>query len=210
MAPFVVVLLIATDAHAQVGRVAGSVTSEDGRPVHGATITAHNPDQAPSTYTSTSDAKGRFGILGLRRGAWLFLIHAPGFESVSARVDVLTTRPNPPLNVKLTRGAAPAAPGPLAGVDARDIQRRIDEAASRTSSGDYRGAVAAYHELLRRVPSLTSIHLEIGRLHERLNDSGSALAAYRRLLEIEPGNANAKTAIERMTSADRNRPGVID
>jgi hypothetical protein len=193
-------LMIATVVRAQVGRVAGSVTGEDGRPVHGATITAHNPDQAPSTYVSTSDAKGRFGILGLRRGSWVFTIQAPGFEGVSARVDVVTTRPNPPLNVKLARGAAPAAPGPLAGVDARDIQQRIDEAASLAGSGDYRGALAAYRELVRRVPALTAVHLEIGRLHERLNDKESALAAYRRLLELEPANAGAQTAIERLAA----------
>ena len=33
-------LLIATDAHAQIGRVAGTITDADGRPIKGATVIA--------------------------------------------------------------------------------------------------------------------------------------------------------------------------
>src|SRR5688500_15764442 len=98
-------LLFATVVHAQIGRVAGTITDEDGRPVKGATIVAENPDQAPSTFTSSSDSRGRFSILGMRRGAWTFTIQAPGFEATSTRMDVVTVRPNPPLNVRLERAA---------------------------------------------------------------------------------------------------------
>lgn len=191
-------VLIASEARAQIGRVAGTVTDEDGRPVKGATVTAENREQIPPTFTSTSDAKGRFSILGLRRGSWIFTIQAPGFEKASTRLDVMTVRPNPPLNVQLLKGLTPGPPGPLAGIDAKEIQRRIDGAASLAASGDHSGALAAYRELLNRVPALTSIYLEIGALHEQMHDMSGALAAYRRLVELEPGNAGAKAAIERL------------
>ena len=48
------------------------------------------------------------------------------------------------------------------------------------------------------VPALTSVHLQLGALYERKPDLERALAAYRQLLAIEPGNARALAAIERL------------
>jgi tetratricopeptide (TPR) repeat protein len=194
-------LLTAADARAQVGRVAGTVTDESGRGVQGATITAENRDQAPSTITSTTDARGRFSVIGLRRGPWVFTIRAPGFESVHARVDVLTDRPNPPLPVALTRTFGATAAGPLSGVDVPEVRRRIDAAAALAAAGDNAAAIAAYREIVRRVPALTSVHLEIGALYERMNDPAAALDAYRALVALEPDHVKAKAAIARLAGS---------
>ena len=188
------------DARAQIGRVSGTVTDDDGRPIKGATITAENREQAPSTFTSTTDQRGRFALLGLRRATWLIAIQAPGFETALTRMEVVTTRPNPPLNVRLVKGAVPAAPGPLAGVDVKDVQRRLDRGTALAAAGDLTAALAAYRELLGRVPGLTALYLEIGSLHERLNDTAAATAAYKRLLEIHPGHAGASEALERLNA----------
>lgn len=192
-------MLCASVAHAQIGRVAGTITDEDGRPVKGATIVAENRDQAPSTFTASSDARGRFSMLGMRRGTWTFTIQAPGFDGVSTKLDVVTVRPNPPLNVRLERATAAAGLGPLSSVDARELQRRIDAAEAHATGGDWPAAIAAYREILERVPTLTSIHLRIGSLHEAQKDPQSALAAYRRLAELEPSNGAAQAAIRRLS-----------
>ena len=192
------IVLAARDAGAQIGRVAGTITDEDGRAIRGATVTAENRDMAPPLVTSISDAKGRFSILGLRRGSWLFTVQAPGFDAVEARLDVVTTRPNPPFNVKLARGPAPVVSGPRVRGEAKDIQRALDRAASIAEAGDHTGAIAAYRELLARVPALTSVYLELGTLYERAKDPAAALVAYRRLAELEPGNTAARAAIARL------------
>lgn len=197
--PTLVLVLTAAEARAQIGRVAGTISDDAGRPLKGATITAENREFAPPTFTSSTDAKGRFSILGLRRGNWLFTIQAPGFEKVFTRLDVVTMRPNPPLNVQLTRGTEGTPPGPLAGIDAREVQRRLDAAEALAASGDYAGAIAGYKDLLGRVPSLSAIYLQIGALSERINDTPAALAAYKRLLELEPANRAARTAAERLS-----------
>jgi tetratricopeptide (TPR) repeat protein len=193
-------VLCARDASAQIGRVAGTVSDEDGRPLRGATVTAENRDQSPSNFTSTTDAKGRFSVLGMRRGSWVFTVQAPGFEKASARVDVQTTRPNPPLTIQLVKSLAPSPAGPLAGIDAREIQRRIDSAAALAEGGNLGGAITAYRELLVFVPALTSTYLEIGALHERMNDSAAAIEAYKRLAALEPDNVAARTALTRLGS----------
>jgi hypothetical protein len=190
--------LLASPASAQIGRVAGTILDETGRPVKGATITAENREHTPSTFTSTSDEKGRFSVLGLRRGAWVFTVQAAGFEPARSTVDVVTIRPNPPLTVRLVKGSAPAAASRLGGIDAREIQRRIEAADALEASGDLDGAVAAYRDLAARVPSLTSVYLRIGAILERKPDAPGARAAYERLLELEPSNTRAQAAIARL------------
>ena len=135
----------------------------------------------------------------MRRGTWTFTIQAPGFEMVSTRMDVVTVRPNPPLNVRLERTPVAARPGPLTGIDAKDIQQRIDAAEARAASGDWAGAITAYRELLKAVPSLTSIYLRVGALYEAAKDVPSALTEYKRLAELEPENAAAQAAIDRLS-----------
>src|SRR4051794_1660649 len=90
------VIPAALAAQGAAARVAGTVKDDSGKPVSGATITAANHDEAPATYTTTSDTRGRFGMLGLRRGVWMFTVEAPGFQAVRASGEVQTLRPNAP------------------------------------------------------------------------------------------------------------------
>ena len=191
-----VLLASVTNAGAQVIRLAGTIKDDTGRPVRGAGITAENPDQAPSRLTTTSNAKGEFGFIGLRRGSWTIKVDAPGFEPIQFRHQVVSGRQQP-IDVRLAHTPAPSAL-PLDGVKAADIQQRIARAESLASSGDIDAAIVAWNDLLARVPALTSVHLQIGALYERKPDVPRALASYRKLLELEPGNNHALAAIERL------------
>jgi tetratricopeptide (TPR) repeat protein len=192
--------LLAPRAEAQVIRVAGTVKDEGGRPVRGAVITAENPEQAPPVVTSTSNEKGQFGIIGIRRGMWTFTVRAPGFEPTRFQHPVMPGPRQPQLDVRLLRSAVPETLA-LEGLKATDIQARIDRAQSLTSNGDLDGAIKLWRELLEQVPALTTIHLQIGALYERKPDVERALESYRRLLEIDPGNDRARAAVERLSKA---------
>jgi len=79
------VLALAGTAAAQTGRVGGVVKDEAGNPIKGATITAENPSASPSSFTATTDDKGRFSIIGLKSGTWTFSGQAPGYALSRAR-----------------------------------------------------------------------------------------------------------------------------
>ena len=85
------VLGVSSAAHAQ-GHVFGTVKDPDDRPIKGATITAENPNAAPSSATSTTDAKGRFAFLGLRGGLWT-IVKAPGFETLKTETTTRSLGP---------------------------------------------------------------------------------------------------------------------
>src|SRR3954447_16851962 len=101
----IVVSAIAATASAQTGRVGGLVKDEAGQPIKGATITAENPSASPSSFTATTDDKGRFSVIGLRGGMWTFSAQAPGFAAETGKMNVGTIgTPNPPLTFTLKKG----------------------------------------------------------------------------------------------------------
>jgi tetratricopeptide (TPR) repeat protein len=192
----VLVAAAAAAAEAQVIRVAGTIKDDAGAPVRGASIVAENPDHSPPRLTTTSNDKGAFGFIGVRRGLWTLTVDAPGFEKVQFRQQVAAGR-MAPIEVRLDRTITPATL-PLDAIKATDVQQRIAGAESLASSGDIDGAIVAWREIVAKIPALTSVYLEIGALYERKPDPERALATYRQLLEIEPGNSKALAGIERL------------
>jgi tetratricopeptide (TPR) repeat protein len=193
---FVACVLAGADAAAQVIRIAGTIKDDDGRPVRGAAITAENPDNTPPRLTTTSNDKGQFGFIGLRRGSWTIGVEAPGFEPTRFSRPVAAGRQQA-MDVRLARTAVPVAL-PLDGIKAGDIQQRIDRAESLAATGDLDAAIAAWRDVLTRVPALTSVHLHLAALYERKSEPERAIAEYERLLKGDPGNAKALAGLKKL------------
>jgi hypothetical protein len=191
-------LALATHASAQVIRLAGSVRDDAGRPIRGAVIVAENPDQAPPRVSTTSNDKGQFGLIGIRRGVWTITIEAPGYDVTRFRRQVTATTRQDPLDIRMIKSAAPAAL-PLDGMKASEIQQRIDRAEELAATGNLDASIALWKEILAKVPALTAVNLRIGELYERKADPEQALAAYRQLLAVDPSNEKARAAVERLT-----------
>ena len=101
------VVVLAGSVAAQTGRVVGVVKDEAGNPIKGATVTADNPGASPSSFTATTDDKGRFSIIGLKSGRWSFSAQAPGFAPEAGQLNVSTIgAPNPPLTFTMKKGGA--------------------------------------------------------------------------------------------------------
>lgn len=190
--------LPAAAAFAQ-GRVVGTIRNQDGQAVKGATITATSPDATPSTVTSTTDGKGRFSFLGLRRGEYTFTIEAPGYVASRTRAAIRGLGNNPPLDIVLRAVRDLPPGGPLAGVDVEALQQRLDEAAAREKAGRIDEAIGLYREIAARYPALTMVHLQLGVLLERKQDAAGATAEYQAALASDPSNAKARAALERLS-----------
>ncbi|MGP6158520.1 MAG: carboxypeptidase regulatory-like domain-containing protein [Vulcanimicrobiaceae bacterium] len=67
-------------AEATTGAIIGSVSDASGKPVAGARIAAASPS---GTYSATTDARGRFSILGVVSDTYTISAEAPGFQSVT-------------------------------------------------------------------------------------------------------------------------------
>jgi Flp pilus assembly protein TadD len=190
------VLAFVGTASAQTGRVGGTVKDESGQPLKGATVTAENPNASPSSFTATTDDKGRFSIIGMKGGGWTFTATLPGFGPESGRLQVNTIgSPNPPLTFTLKKGGAPAAPGALGGMAAKDLQADLAAADLLYNQSKWDESIAAYRAILAKAPSLSVINLQIAAAYRNKKDYDAAIGAYNDLLKADPNNDKAKIGV---------------
>ncbi len=192
------VLGTAATAAAQSGAVRGIVVDDEGQPIKGAVIKAANPNGRPTQITSTSDAKGRFAMIGLVGGAWSFVAEAPGFMPQQGRSVVRSSvTGNAPLEFVMTRVTAPA-PSAVS----RQIETELADAGALRAEGKFDQAIAAYQDIAAKNPTLTSVHLVIGDAWRqraaqetgpaRTASLDKALATFEQVLQAEPGHERAR------------------
>jgi TolA-binding protein len=190
------VAALSGSAAAQTGRVGGIVKDEAGQPIKGATITAENPNASPSSFTATTDDKGRFSIIGLKTGQWSFTAQAPGFGPEQGKLPVQTIgAPNPPLTFTLKKGGAPAAAGALGGLAAKDLQAELGAADQLYNAQKWDEAIAAYRAIMTKAPSLSVINLQIAAAYRNKKEYDNAITAYNELLKTDPANDKAIVGI---------------
>ena len=186
----------AASAGAQTGRVGGTVKDDAGQPIKGATITAENPDASPSSFTATTDDKGRFSMIGLRRGTWRFIAQAPGFSPEAGNLPISTIgAPNPPLTFTLKKGGAAAPAGALGGASAKDVQADLAAAEQAFNAQQWDDAIAKYRAIMAKSPALNVINLQIAAAYRNKKDYDSAIAAYNELLKADPNSDRAIVGI---------------
>jgi tetratricopeptide (TPR) repeat protein len=191
------VATLAGSAIAQTGRVGGIVKDEAGQPIKGATVTAENPNASPSSFTATTDDKGRFSIIGLKTGQWNFTALAPGFGPETGKLPVATIgAPNPPLQFTLKKGGGGAPAGSALGsMAAKDLQADLAAADLLYNGQKWDESIAAYRAIMTKAPSLSVINLQIAAAYRNKKDYDNAITAYNELLKTDPKNDKAIVGI---------------
>jgi len=191
---------LASPAFAQTARTSGSVRDSAGKPIKGATIRAFNPELGPRQTISTSDSKGRWGMIGLRVGTYTFVVDAPGFVPQQGE-GMVRTATTPPIVFTLER-----EPGLTPGALPSNIQAQIAAANMMRDQGRLDQAISSYQEIRARYASLTSLNLVIGaayRSKAALETNASARRAaldraiecYAELLKSDPDDQRAKAEL---------------
>ena len=209
MAGAVMAVVAAAPAFAQTGRVGGTIRDTNQQPIKGATVTAENPNASPSSFTATTDDKGRYSIIGLKSGPWKITASAPGFQPSSGQVPVRTIgAPMPPVDFALAPGATGPV-GALAGVNTKELQADLAKAEELMNSQQYDAAITAYQAMITKAPALTMINMQIGRAYRLKKDYDSAIGAYKKILEADPNNDKAKVEIG-MTNLEKGDLAAAD
>ncbi len=195
-AALIVALVVsAVPASAQIGRIGGTIKDPNNQPLKGATVTAENPAASPSSFTATTDDKGRYSIIGLKSGQWKITASAPGFSPSSGGVNVRTVgAPMPPVDFVLAPGATGPA-GALAGVNTKELQAEIQKAMDLANGQQYDAAIAAYQAILTKTPALTMINGQIAQVQRLQKKYDDAIASYQKVLAADPSNDKSKIEI---------------
>lgn len=191
----VAVAVSALPAVAQTGRVGGTIKDAQGQPLKGATVTAENPGASPSSFTATTDDKGRYSIIGLKTGSWTITATAQGFAPSSGSVPVRSLgSPMPPVDFRLAPGATGPA-GALAGVNTKELQAELQKAIDAANAGQHDVAIAAYEAILAKTPALTMINGQIAQVQRMQKKFPEAIASYQKVLAADPNNDKSKIEI---------------
>lgn len=177
----VLVVSVGSSAFAQ-GRVSGVVKDEAGKPIDGATIVAKNAQAVPPEFTSRSDDKGRWSMIGLQNGSWLFTASADGYAPVDFRTAVSYLRANSPIEFKLAKGT----PGITPGANAKELQGELKAADALMAASQWSEAIAAYKALLAKAPALSMLNLQVAQAYRQMKDWDNAIAAYQEVLKTDP------------------------
>ena len=202
-ASVVALVMTALPAAAQTGRIGGTVKDTNGQPIKGATVLAENPASAPSSFTATTDDRGRYSMIGLKAGSWKVTASAPGFAPSAGNVPIKTIgAPMPPVDFTLAPGATGPS-GALAGVNTKELQGELAKADAMVAAKDYAGAIGVYEGMVAKVPALTALYLQIGGLYRNQKQYDQAIEAYKKVPDGDTNADKAKIEIG-MTLLEKN------
>jgi tetratricopeptide (TPR) repeat protein len=209
LAALCVTLFVAVASAQPSGRVNGVVRDEDGEPIKGATISARH-ENSGTNYTATSDNKGRFNIIGLRPGEWIFVSSSPGFGMAGARMQVrVNSNLNPPIQFSLRR-TGPGAGGALEKLTAKALQEQLAAADALFNQQRWDEAIAAYRKIMAGAAPLSFINLQLAEAYLGKNDLAQAQAAYEELLKFDPASERAVVGLAELKLHRGDRQGAED
>lgn len=178
----VILLLVSGLALAQAGRgiarMGGGVLDKDGKPVEGAKVVAVFDQPGGSTFETTTDKRGDWGIMGVGTGSWLITVSAPGYLPVTTSTRVSQLSKNPKVNVKLERQAAGSGI-----VQDEATFQVLEEGNAFFKDGKYDTALMMYEDFLAKNPGAYQVLLNIGDCHREKGEYDLAIEKYNQLIE---------------------------
>ena len=185
-------LMVASLAAAQdwrgLGRVAGKVLDEaTGQALEGVTVKATMPrSQNRGPADTRSNAKGDWAVGGLASGEWALDFTKDGYETRSISVPVSEGGNRRPMEIKLTKKAAPPP-------DANaEIKAKLTEAASLMNGKQFAAARAIYEELAVRHPEVKQFRPLIARTYYGEGNKAAAIEQLRKASADDPENVEVR------------------
>lgn len=186
-------------AGAQISFLMGQVLDEQGNAVADAAVVASREETGSERFEARSDRNGRFAIVGLRSGIWVFTATAQGFVPGTQAARVAMGRTQSAVEIRLQRPVE--VPTVLGDIDAGALQAELAHARTLLAEGRFDEALAAYGTVQARVPALTSLHLLVAEAHHLKGDSAAAVAAFERCLAVDPAWARPSLRLAELAEA---------
>jgi tetratricopeptide (TPR) repeat protein len=183
----VTILLTAGLAIGQAGRgvarLGGTVIDADGKPVVGAKVTIVFDQTGGSTFETTTDKKGDWGIIGVGTGSWVVTANAKGYLPVTVNAYVRQLDKNPKVTLKLTKQAAGSGV-----VQDETTFQTLEEGNAFFNDGKYDTALTMYEEFLAKNPGAYQVLLNIGDCYREKGEYDKAIEKYNQLVEQAAGD----------------------
>jgi len=177
----IVALFLALSLCAQAGqgrgRLNGTVFDQTGKPIANVSITLEFQN-AGKKFETTTDAKGKWALIGLGTGRANIIAVADGFLPTTEQVSVSQLNRNPPIDLVLA-------------IDLEKKARLKDDAAvglleqgnNLFNERKYQEALAIFNQFAVDNPTIYHIYLNIGDCYREMQDFKTAIQQYEGAIE---------------------------
>ena len=174
-----------------MGRVAGTVVDEDGKPIEGVTVKATLPSADNQGPEETSNRRGEWAIGGIARGNWALDFIKEGYETKSISVSISEYQRIPPIQIVLTKAAPVVDPNEV-------IKQKLVEAAGLMNARQFADARAIYEDLSAQYPAVTQFEPLIARTYYGEGNRAKAIEHLRSAAARDPDNVEVTLLLGNM------------
>ncbi|HEY6211936.1 MAG TPA: tetratricopeptide repeat protein [Vicinamibacterales bacterium] len=172
-------------AHAQawrgMGRMAGKVTDEQGKPLEGVLVKAELPGAGATQ--ATTNKKGEWALGGIARGAWNLDFSKPGYETTRIAVSIEELSRIPPVETKLK--PTPVDPNEV-------VKGELIKAAELLGEKKYAEARAIYEGILAKYPQAAQVEPLLARTYYAEKQYDKAIEHLRLAVQKDPSSIENK------------------
>jgi tetratricopeptide (TPR) repeat protein len=172
-------LLMATEATAQLGGLRGRVVDEEGNPLEGVEV-AIDLVGGGRSFNTKSKSGGDYMRAGIKPGTYEVTFRLEGFETGRANVKIGSGRPMEMGNTTLNK-----LPEGVLGEQAHArASAALEEATAASTEGDFETTIANLRKFLEEVPDSGEAYFNIGAAYEQMGDMDQALENYEKACEL--------------------------
>jgi tetratricopeptide (TPR) repeat protein len=184
------------------GRVAGTIKDDEGNPIEGAKVVAQMSG-SDFQLEATTDGKGRWAILGFRKGGYQFTFSARGYIPQQFTSQISGIGKNPNMNVQLEKMSSGQAfaTGPAA--------EYLKEAAELYEQKQFPQALEKLNLIVTEFPDLYQMHLNIGNCYREMGEPEKAMEHYNMVLAEEPEHTGALVNVGDMKVRSGDLEGAV-
>jgi len=185
------------------GRLRGQVQDEIGNPIEGAKIVAQHL-QYKTTFTSESDEKGSWAVMGLGTGYFRITASKEGYGTVYHEMKVSQfSKQNFPLSFILKKIQVAEMNRPA--IEDEGSVVLFEEGNELFDQKKYAEAAAKFEEFAGKNPSVYQVNINIGNCYKEMGEYDKAIETYTKVLEKVK---EEKESIENDESAARVLTGM--
>jgi predicted Zn-dependent protease len=198
-------------------RLAGSIVDKStGKPVANAKLKIRIQRGSSGGPDVTSDAGGKWAILGISSGTWNIDVEAPGYVTRQVSVSLAEGQRIPAMKIEIEPQAVVAAPAPgeapheevkIGGQTvSKEIAAAVEAGNAALTAKNFKEAVTNYEIASAAMPTFMPIKFALARSYYGAGDLKKAIAAMDEVCAADPANAQNASLLANMLLED----GQID
>jgi predicted Zn-dependent protease len=218
LAGFVLLALLPSIARGQSASVRGSVVDEQGAPLPGVQVEMEflGESRQKIVKKQATDKKGGFVRVGIQPGRWRLTFTKEGFNPAGLETDFSLGGVSEIVPVTLKRAPTAAASSP-AGAQAagalaagvKELEAIYAQAVDALNAGRLDEAEALLKQILEKAPDAGPAHYTLGLVGLKKNDLALAESAFRKDVELRPGEPKAYVALATLLGASQRAPEAL-